>query len=156
MIAPRAKAGTLTLGILSHGAMAPGCGGSTTAIVVPSTTTVADQAPATVPALGSPSVPLPPTAANALANAQGACSTYDRLYIQLDNGASINAASSVLATSLQFATNAANGARASWAQLLHDTQALADFVTSPSWNPAASEIAAAPVTRLYEDCRSLQ
>ncbi|MGH9059620.1 MAG: hypothetical protein ACRDZY_08930 [Acidimicrobiales bacterium] len=147
------------LAVLACTGLVAGCGGggSTAAVVAPSTTSTTEPLPQTVPAFGSPAAPLPATAANATSNAEGACSQFNRLYLQLAQGGVPRAtAEPILTAAVAFADHASSAAPQAWRTLLTDTQALADYVHSPAWVATTSQITVAPVQTVYHDCRPLQ
>ncbi|MGH9095176.1 MAG: hypothetical protein ACRDXE_08455 [Acidimicrobiales bacterium] len=148
-----------TVATLAGVGLAAGCGGggSSAAVVAPSTTSTTEPLPQTVPAFGSPAAPLPATAANATSNAQGACSQFNRLYLQLAQGGVPRAtAEPILTAAVAFADHASSAAPQAWRTLLADTQALADYVNSSSWVATSSQITVPPVQTVYHDCRPLQ
>lgn len=135
-----------------------GCGTSTASPVAapPTTATTLPSGP-TVPAFGAPASVLPATAADATANASGACSRFATLYVELAqapvDGASAGQAASQAAA---YAAAAAAGAPTQWGQLHQDLVALSDATATPAWSTSPHQLALPQVAAVYADCRPLQ
>ncbi|HET9691776.1 MAG TPA: hypothetical protein VFP61_11525 [Acidimicrobiales bacterium] len=135
------------------------CGATTASPVpAPSTTPTTIVAPsASVPSFGAPAAPLPATAANAMANASGACSAFSVLYVRAARTpTSARDATPIVARAQQFASAAATGAPGQWGQLARDVGALVAVVASPVWASVAQQDGLPEVSRVFDDCRSLQ
>lgn len=136
-----------------------GCGASTASPVpAPSTTATTITPPSpTVPSFGAPADVEPSTAANASANASGACAGFSVLYLQAaQTPVAASAATPQIAKVQRFAQAAATGAPAQWAQLSHDVDALVDAVASPQWAAVPNQDQLPAVQAVYADCRPLQ
>ncbi|MCU4184715.1 hypothetical protein K6U06_10115 [Acidiferrimicrobium sp. IK] len=134
-----------------------GCGGPTTTLVAPTTTATTMAPSATVPPLGYTVSVLPATAANATANARGACSRFSLLYIRLPQATvATDAARGYLAPVQQFADAAGAGDPAQWGQLRADVDGLMGLVDTPAWRSSTAQINLPAVQAVYRDCRSLE
>ena len=135
-----------------------GCGSTpTTPSALPPTAPTTVPTSRTVPSFGLTPTVLPATAADATANARGACSRFSLFYIRLPGGPlTAPVAQRYLAPVQQFASAAATGNPAQWDQLRRAVESLVAYVGTGAWGAASSQIDLAPVSIVYTDCRSLQ
>ena len=157
--ARRTRAALLAVGLFGVAGGASACvgPGPPKGAVAPVTTSTVEAPSATVPSFGDTPAVLAATAANAEANASGACARFYPLYVALAQGPVPAAAvSRQLADVTSFAQAAAAGAPARWDALLTAVRALAASVASSSWSTAASEAANPAVVAVAHDCLSLQ
>lgn len=128
-----------------------------TTLVAPTTTATTMPPSPTVPPLGYTVSVLPATAANATANARGACSRYSLLYIRLPQATvTADAARRYLAPVQQFADAAAAGNPAQWGQLRADVDGLMGLVGTSAWRTSTGQINLPAVQAVYRDCLSLE
>lgn len=143
---------------IALGVAATGCGSATDSpLAVPATTTTVFPTSRTVPSFGAPTAVLEATAANAMANATGACTNFDFLYLEAAQApVSAVQARKTLAMVTQFAEAAATGAPAQWAHLSNDVATVVNDVGTPAWDASTHQDDLAPVVALYTDCRPLE
>lgn len=141
------------------GAFAAGCGTSTASPVpLPPTTpsTITPPSP-TVPSFGAPATVLPATAANAMANASGACSAFSALYVRAaGTSVATGDATPLAARAQQFADAAAAGAPGQWHQLAADVRALVAVIVAPAWESSPHQDDLPQIGAVLADCRPLQ
>jgi hypothetical protein len=141
------------------GAATTGCAssGASSLVSAPPTTASSAAPPVTVPPLGLTPAVLPATQANAEANARGACSRFDIVYIRLAQGVVPSArASAAVGAVTPFADAAGAGDGAQWGQLRTDVAGLAAATVAPTWTTGGPQAYLPAVRAVYDDCASLQ
>lgn len=144
------------LSVLLAGAALAGCGSSSagSTISIPPTTPTTLPSAANIPAFGTTPSVLPATAANARANAQGACSRFSVLFVRLAQlTVPASEAQQKLAPVQLFAAAAATGSPTQWSQLASDVNALMNVVNGPSW-VTPSQAIIPQVASVNQDCQS--